>query len=166
MSDLGPLAYFLGIESVRTTRGKVMHQKKYTSDVLKRFNMFECNSSATLVENGNTLCNEKQEDQAVDFILYRQMIGSLSYICNSRPDITYGVGLVSKFMEEPKHSYMMVLKTLFRYFKGSLDNKCSSLLTVTRSQKQCMNILMQIGVVTRMIEKAPLVTCLSLVKPL
>jgi len=34
-------------------------------------------------------------------MLYKQLIGSLRYICNSKPDINYGVGLVSRFMTNP-----------------------------------------------------------------
>ena len=44
MSDLGELSYFLGIEFVTTSKEIFMHQKKYVEDILKRFNMMECNS--------------------------------------------------------------------------------------------------------------------------
>ena len=37
MSDLGDFNYFLGIEFTKTKHGIVMHQTKYTLDLLKRF---------------------------------------------------------------------------------------------------------------------------------
>ena len=39
MSDIGRIAYFLGMEFVTTKRGIFLHQKKYATDILKRFNM-------------------------------------------------------------------------------------------------------------------------------
>ena len=38
MTDLGTLLYFLRMEFAYTEQGIFMHQKKYISDVLKRFN--------------------------------------------------------------------------------------------------------------------------------
>ena len=51
MTDLGELSYFLDIE-VKTSEWIFMHQKKYAKDILKRFNMSECNPIITLVETG------------------------------------------------------------------------------------------------------------------
>ncbi|XP_019433973.1 PREDICTED: uncharacterized protein LOC109340709 [Lupinus angustifolius] len=121
MSDLGTLSYFLGIEFVRSEEGIVMHQEKNITDVLKKLDMLDCNSTATTVETGNVLCKGNPNDQKVDATLYRQMIGSLRYICNSRPDITYGVGIVSRHMEHPRHSHMITVKRLLRYLKGSIN---------------------------------------------
>ncbi|CAL0313968.1 unnamed protein product [Lupinus luteus] len=121
MSDLGSLSYFLGMEFVRSSRGILMHQKKYTSDVIKRFEMSDCNASPTPVEVGNALCRGKSEDKAVDTTHYRQLIGSLRYICNTRPDIAYGVGLVSRYMEDPRQNHLVAAKRVLRYLRGSLD---------------------------------------------
>ncbi|XP_019414108.1 PREDICTED: uncharacterized protein LOC109325939 [Lupinus angustifolius] len=48
------------------------------------------------------------------------MVGSLRYICNSRPDIAYGVGLIRRFMENPKQSHLLVMKRVLRYLKGTI----------------------------------------------
>ncbi|XP_019433889.1 PREDICTED: uncharacterized protein LOC109340623 [Lupinus angustifolius] len=53
MSDLGELAYFLGIEFKKTKLGIFMHQSKYTSDVLKMFQIRDCNPTTTPVEVGD-----------------------------------------------------------------------------------------------------------------
>ncbi|XP_019418530.1 PREDICTED: uncharacterized protein LOC109329308 [Lupinus angustifolius] len=99
MADLGELPYFLGIEFKKTRLGTFMHQTKYTIDVIKRFQMLECNIASTPTET-NTLCNQTEEEKQVDKTLFRQIIGSLRYICNTRPYIAYGVGLTSTFMEK------------------------------------------------------------------
>lgn len=47
MIGLGKLAYFLGIEILRTSKGLILHQTKYATEILKRFNMLDCNSATT-----------------------------------------------------------------------------------------------------------------------
>ena len=98
MSDLGELSYFLGIEFKRTKAGIFMHQSKYTIDVLKRFQMLDCNSVSTPVETSAVL-DQSGLEKLVDKTVFRQMVGSLRYICNTRPDVAYGVGLVSRFLK-------------------------------------------------------------------
>ena len=50
MSNLGDTSYFLGIEFYKTSRGLMMHQRRYTGEILKRFEMEECNSTSTPAE--------------------------------------------------------------------------------------------------------------------
>jgi len=52
MNDLGNLSYFLGIEFRMTRFGMVMHQSKYTHELLLKFNMQQNNSASTLAEVG------------------------------------------------------------------------------------------------------------------
>ncbi|XP_019436007.1 PREDICTED: uncharacterized protein LOC109342484 [Lupinus angustifolius] len=119
MTNLGELSYFLGIKFKRTMQGIFMHQRKYTFDVWHRFQMMNYNLVAISVEAGIVLC-QGEIDQEVGKTLYRQMICSLRYVCNSKPDITYGVGLVSRFIESPKQSYLGAVKRLWRYLKGTI----------------------------------------------
>lgn len=120
MSDLGELSYFLGIEFVSTSKGIFMHQKKYAEDILKRFNMMDCNSVITPTETGIKLQIDGDEKE-VDPTLYKQIVGSLRYLCNTRPDIAYCVGLISRFMEKPKTPHFLAAKRILRYVKGTLD---------------------------------------------
>lgn len=86
--------------------------------------MFDCNPVETPVETGLVLTNDEAIDKSVepvDKTLYRQMVGSLRYICNTRPDLAYGVGLVSRYMENPGHTHLLAVKRLLRYLKGTLD---------------------------------------------
>jgi len=42
-------------------------------------------------------------------------------MCNRRPDIAYDVGIISRFMSEPRSSCLLVVKRVMRYIKGTLD---------------------------------------------
>jgi len=51
----------------------------------------------------------------VDQTLYRSMIGSLLYLCASRPDIMLSVGICARFQAAPKESHLVAVKRVFRY---------------------------------------------------
>lgn len=83
--------------------------------------MFECNPVRTPVEVGTKL--SKNDDGApVDQTYLKQIVGSLRYLTCTRPDISYGVGLISRFMESPRQSHMQVAKRIMRYLKGTYDH--------------------------------------------
>jgi len=46
----------------------------------------------------------------LDPFLYRQLVGSLT-----RPDISYIVHLVSKFMQSPRHLHLAAIRRIVRY---------------------------------------------------
>ncbi|XP_021742769.1 uncharacterized protein LOC110708852 [Chenopodium quinoa] len=53
--------------------------------------------------------------------MYRGMIGSLLYLTASRPDISFSVGLYSRFQANPKESHLIAVKRILRYLKGTDD---------------------------------------------
>jgi hypothetical protein len=55
--------------------------------------------------------NGKEVDQK----LYRSMIGSLLYLCTSRPDIMLSVGVCARYQAAPKESHLVAVKRIFRY---------------------------------------------------
>jgi len=120
MIDLGKLAYFLGMEFVTVLSRIILHKKKYAMEVLKRFNMTNCNASITLAGVGVKLDNTSKDDELVDPTLFKQLIGSLRYMCNNKPDISFIIGLVSRFKAEPRNSHFMVAKRILRYLKGTV----------------------------------------------
>ena len=44
------------------------------------------------------------------------MIGSLLYLCASRPDIMLSVGICARFQAALKESHFVAVKRIFRYF--------------------------------------------------
>jgi hypothetical protein len=93
MSMMGELKFFLGFEVRQLRGGTFINQAKYIQDMLKKFNMDSgVNGAKTPMPTKVTLeldPNGKEVDQK----LYRSMIGSLLYLCTSRPDIMLHVGI-------------------------------------------------------------------------
>ena len=48
------------------------------------------------------------------------MVGSLIYLTITRSDISYAVGMVSKFMDAPRSVHYIVVLWILRYVKGTL----------------------------------------------
>ncbi|RZC15548.1 Copia protein isoform B [Glycine soja] len=120
MTDLGLLSYFLGMEFKKANELLIMHQQKYTTDLLKRFQMMSCNPASTPVEPGLKLVKDESE-KSVDSTLFKQVVGSLRYLCNTRPDFSFVVSLISRFSNNPKASHWAVAKRILRYLRGTLS---------------------------------------------
>ncbi|XP_050897717.1 uncharacterized mitochondrial protein AtMg00810-like [Lathyrus oleraceus] len=85
----------------------------------KRFELTNCKTAITPVETNHKL-NSDAEGDDVDAITFKQLVGSLRYLCNTRPNIYYAVGMVSRFMNKPKWSHYQVVVRILRYIKGTL----------------------------------------------
>ena len=108
MGDLGLLSYYLGIEVKQGDGGITLSQSSYAVRILERAGMKNCNPCDTPMECRLKLCKEK-EGEAVDPTACRSIIGSLRYIVNTRPDLAYAVGVVSRYMEAPGREHWLLL---------------------------------------------------------
>jgi len=61
----------------------------------------------------------ENDEKEVDPTLFKQIVGSLRYLCHTRPDIAYGVGLISRYMVKPTTSHLVAAKRIMRYVKGT-----------------------------------------------
>ena len=120
MTDIGLMSYYLGIEVKQSKEGIFISQEGYAKEVLKRFNMANCKPISTPVECGAKL-SKVDEREKVDPTYFKSLVGSLRYLTCTRPDILFGVGLVSRFMEEPTMTHLKTAKRILRYIKGTLD---------------------------------------------
>lgn len=118
MSDLGLLSYYLGIEVVQGKDGIILTQKGYAEKILKVSGMEECNSSQYPMEPKLHLTKD-EKGEPVNATMYKRLVGSLRYLVHTRPDLNYSVGVVSKFMQNPKQSHHAAIKHILRYVKGT-----------------------------------------------
>eukprot|EP00253_Pinus_taeda_P021617 PITA_21617 len=129
MIDLGAANYILGMEikTDRTKRKLWLNQRKYVETILQRFNMQDSKPVKVPISVGVKLSvencpktHEKVEDMS--HVPYASAVGSLMYamVC-TRPDITYAVGVLSKFMSKPGKEHWTTVKWVFRYLHGTSD---------------------------------------------
>ena len=71
------------------------------------------------------LGNWRKEDvtsgEVVDVTFYRQLVGSLIYLVNMRPDIFYAVNQLSQAMVNPTKLFWKAGKHVPRYLKGIFE---------------------------------------------
>jgi hypothetical protein len=63
----------------------------------------------------------KTDSKSVSESLYRQLVGSLIYLTVTRPDLSFAVSFISRFMIAPKVEHWTAAKRVLRYVKGTLD---------------------------------------------
>uniref|UniRef100_R7W628 Retrovirus-related Pol polyprotein from transposon TNT 1-94 n=1 Tax=Aegilops tauschii TaxID=37682 RepID=R7W628_AEGTA len=124
MSDLGMLSYNLGIEVSQERDRIVLGQAAYAKRLLESAGMEDCNPSNTPMEARIKLSKESTA-APVDKTKYRSIIGGLRYLVHTRPDGSFAVGYLSRFMEKPASDHYAAVKHLLRYVAGTLDHGCA-----------------------------------------
>ena len=98
LKDLGPLRFFLGLQIDYTRAGLFVHQKKYVSDLLLKFNMTNCKPASTPFSISQKL-QPSIDDVLPNPTQYRSLVGALQYATFTRPDITYAVNQVCQYAQ-------------------------------------------------------------------
>jgi hypothetical protein len=102
MSMIGELKYFLGFQIKQLEDGTFKSQTKYALDLLKKFGMNKAKPIKNLVGTNGHLDHD-MGGKSIDQNIYRSMIGSLFYLCASRPNIMLSVCIyVQDFKSHPK----------------------------------------------------------------
>ena len=60
------------------------------------------------------------ETPLVDSTLYKHLVGIMLYLMHSRPDLSYAVGIVSRFMQELHELHWKVAKRILQYVQGTI----------------------------------------------
>lgn len=119
MSDLGLLSYYLGMEVRQNKDSITICQRSYAAKIVEQCQMTECNPTDTPMKQRVKLTTAKPGTEK-DVTRYRSVIGSLRYLVNTRPDLAFAVGLVSRFMEAPTEEHWGAMEKIIRYVKGTL----------------------------------------------
>ncbi|GJW73020.1 hypothetical protein Tco_0132390 [Tanacetum coccineum] len=81
----------------------------YAAKILKDTWMLDCNDTKIPMEPGLKLTKLSKE-KFVDPTEYHSIIGCLRYLLHTRPDLSFPVGLLSRFMQEPQEQHMKAIK--------------------------------------------------------
>ena len=95
-------------------------QRKYAVDLLRRFNMLNCKVVATPMNLDEKLQKEDGTEQA-NSSYFRSLVGGLLYLTHTRPDISFSIGVVSRFMHCPSNHHLGAAKRILRYIAGTVD---------------------------------------------
>jgi hypothetical protein len=114
MSIMGELKYFVGFQIKQFQDDTFISQTKYIQDIINKFGMKDAKPIKTPMGTNGHL-DLDTGGKSVDQKVYRSMIGSLLYLCASRPDIMLSVCMCARFQADPKKVHLMVVKRIMRY---------------------------------------------------
>uniref|UniRef100_A0A3Q7J5P9 Reverse transcriptase Ty1/copia-type domain-containing protein n=1 Tax=Solanum lycopersicum TaxID=4081 RepID=A0A3Q7J5P9_SOLLC len=126
MKDLGELKYFLGIEFTRSAAGILMHQRKYTLELIAEFGLTAAKPAGTPIDINVKLTSKlydehvkkaESDDSLIDQTTYQKIIGKLLYLNMTRPDISFSAQTLSQFLQQPKRSHLDAALRVIRYLK-------------------------------------------------
>ena len=121
MKDLGIARKFLGINIEQRADGISICLNDYIAKVLEEFNMSDANSVATPSIVGQDL-HKTDDSPECDASNYRSLVGKLLFGATTvRTDISYAVGMLSRYLAKPTEKHMKCAKHVLRYLKGTQD---------------------------------------------
>ena len=104
MSVVGELNYFLCFQ-VKQLKDVILSQSKYVRELVKKFGPESKKHYKTQMAT-NTKLNKDEFGKRVNETLYRSMIGSLSYLKTSRPDMAFSVRVCARYPTCHRESYL------------------------------------------------------------
>jgi hypothetical protein len=114
MSDIGSLSYYLRIKVHQRAAGITISQGAYVEKVLDKAGLGDYNPCRTQLE-ARVHLSKSSSTPRINATHYWSLVGSLQYLVNTRPDLAYSVGYVSRYMEEPREEHLLAVRRILRY---------------------------------------------------
>nr|GEZ97963.1 hypothetical protein [Tanacetum cinerariifolium] len=98
----------------------ILFTRKEGKDILMKYGMDSSNLVDTPVVY-RTKLDEDLQGKTFDPTHYRGMLGSLTYLTSSRPDLVFAVCMCARYQARPTENHLHAVKWIFRYLKGSTN---------------------------------------------
>ena len=120
--DLGPVTQFIGLQIQRQAKTLKIHQAVYTTKLLKRFGLAGYNPRKLPFNSRVKLTDDLEPFTDENLIkLYQQITGCLIYLAkHTRPEISWNVTQLARFMGKPGESHLRASKELLRYLSRTV----------------------------------------------
>jgi hypothetical protein len=118
MSDFRPLRYFLVIKISSMSEGFFLSQEKYSQDLLDQASLTDGRTTETHMEL-NVHLTPTDGEPLEDHTRYHRIVRSLVYFGITRPDISYSVHILSKFVSTLAQIHYSHLLRVLRYLHGT-----------------------------------------------
>lgn len=115
------LDYFLGIQIRKLNDGSlIIHQSNYAFNIVRRFNMQDAKELAIPFDRATAL--ETESKPIGKDVPYRQAVGCLLFLSQvTRPDLSYAVSYVSRYLSNPTVAHWIMVKRIIRYINKTID---------------------------------------------
>lgn len=134
MTDMSEAQTFVGIHIERNIKKGSMKlsQQQYSKNILGKFEMANCKSSATPME-----IKLKLEDSSIDTCEkpYRELVGCLMYISlTTRPGLASTARYFSQFQTKFNDDHFYHAKRMLRYMKGTVPLGLNYIISKTKNR--------------------------------
>jgi hypothetical protein len=121
--DLGQCKWILQMGINYGDRNTItLTQNGYTNKLLQRFGMSESHSVSTPITTEKLSKSTSDTRDELLATQYMQIVGSLLYASiSTRPDISYAVGALTRYNNNPNDSHMVAAKHVLRYLRGTCE---------------------------------------------
>jgi hypothetical protein len=121
--DYGEPEHFLGLDFSRSADGSIrLSQSTYIRAMAARFDLLQAPCPHTPLNTVQVMTARAEDEAAADGTLYRSIVGSLLYAATStRPDISFAVKELSRFLMDPSAAHMYQAKHCVSYLLGTHD---------------------------------------------
>jgi hypothetical protein len=129
MTDEGRIKHHLGmdIDYDRSTGSIYMSNRSYISSLLSSYNMQDALPVSTPMDTNTLSASDcplpgSPQHLAMQKVPYRECVAKLASLARTvRPDLTYSVNAVSRYMANPGHIHWNAVKRILRFLKSTPD---------------------------------------------
>ncbi|KAM2711345.1 hypothetical protein EV1_031472 [Malus domestica] len=121
LTDMGKLAYFLGLQVTYKTNGDLfINQAKYVTNLIHKAGMYACKPCSTLCKPHNQVIST-EGTLLPNPTIYQSLVRALQYLTFTRPDIAFAVNIVCQYMNAHTDIHFAMVKRIIRYLQGTIQ---------------------------------------------